>query len=117
MKLIQPFPVAVFTYTFIDMIILLNLSTFVAFRERFACEERLNNNQCSQRLVTGNLMACSSHSYEAEVAHVLYNVSAHLSSILCSVGVTYHYKRHTLTKKKASTHDIILPKFIGSLKQ
>jgi hypothetical protein len=82
MELIQLFPVAATAYTFINMVILLNRFTFFAFRERFAFEERLDKNQRSQRLVTGNLMACSSHGYEAEVALVLYNVSAHLSSIL-----------------------------------
>jgi hypothetical protein len=82
MELIQLFPVAATAYTFINMVILLNRFTFFAFRERFAFEERLDKNQRSQRLVTGNLMACSSHGYEADVALVLYNVSAHLSSIL-----------------------------------
>lgn len=99
MELIQLFPVAATAYTFINMVILLNRFTFFAFRERFAFEERLDKNQRSQRLVTGNLMACSSHGYEAEVALVLYNVSAHLSSILCSVDVTDNYESHTLTKK------------------
>lgn len=79
-----------FLFILLVVIMLLNLFTFFAVRERFACDERLNKHQRSQRLVAGDLMTCSSHGYEAEVALVLHNVSAHLSSTLCSEDLTDH---------------------------
>ena len=64
--------------------LLLILFAFFAVRESFACEEILDKHKGSPRLVAGDLMACSSDSYQAEITLVLHNVSTHLSGTLHS---------------------------------
>jgi hypothetical protein len=61
---------------------MLILSARFAEREHCACEEILDKHKRSLRLVAGDLMACSSHGYQDEVALVLHNVATNLSSTL-----------------------------------
>jgi len=64
--------------------VLLIQSAVSAVRERGACEERLDKHKRSLRLVAGDLVACSSHGYQAEVSLVLHDVATNLSSTLIS---------------------------------
>lgn len=93
--MIQPVkPAGVLSFSVKPSFLLLILFAFFAVRERFACEEILDKHKRSPRLVAGDLMACSSNSYQAEVALVLHNVSTHLSGTLGAAEPWPPFCRH-----------------------